>query len=431
MNPSVTRREFLKTSTTAAAVGALAGPFIATPGARAEINSETLKIGLIGCGGRGTGAASQALRADKNVVLTAVGDAFEDRARKSLEELKGDSEIAPKVMVDADHQFAGLDAYQKVINSGVDVVLLATPPGFRPLHLEAAVAAGKHIFCEKPMAVDAPGARTALAAVEEARKKKLSIVSGFVSRYGSGERALYQQIHDGAIGEIVSLYNTFNVGSLWVNPRQPGWTDLYYQMRNWYYFTWLGGDHIVEQAIHPIDKMQWAMKDVAPLKAIGHGGRQVRTGPEFGHIYDHFAIVYEYPNGVKGFHFCRQQPNTASAVFDTFTGTKGTARNNIFSSKEIKGEKNWKYSGPAPNMFQVEHDELFASIRSGKPINDGEWMIRSTLVAIMGRMAAYTGQEVTWDMMMESKEKLMPEKLDWNMTLPEPPVAIPGKTPFV
>ena len=202
-------------------------------------------------------------------------------------------------------------------------------------------------------------------------------------------------------------------------------------MRNWYYFTWLSGDHIVEQAIHSIDKMQWAMRETPPLKAVAHGGRQARNEPEFGHIFDHFSVVYEYPNGVRAFHYCRQMAGCANGLVDEFVGTKGIARIVPFGAKEIKGSVNWRYSGPTPNFFQVEHDELFASIRAGKPINDGDFMARSTLVGIMGRMAAYTGQEITWDMALNSQENLAPETLDWNMKLPEPAVAMPGKTRFV
>jgi myo-inositol 2-dehydrogenase / D-chiro-inositol 1-dehydrogenase len=426
-NYSINRRGFLKTSSVATA--ALAAPFLAFPQKTFAQNSDTLKIGLIGCGGRGSGAANNALNADKNVVLTAMADVYSDRLQSSLANLK--AQHPERVKVDPEHCFVGLDAYQKVIDSGVDVVLLTTPPGFRPQHLKAAIAAGKHVFCEKPMAVDGPGVRSILASAEEARKKKLAVVSGFCWRANAGERAIMQLIHEGAIGAPMALQNTYNTGPVWVKPRQPGQSDLDYQLRNWYYFAWLSGDHIVEQAVHSIDKMAWAMQDVPPVQCVASGGRQVRTGPDYGHIYDHFSVVYEYANGARGYHYCRQQAGCAVDNSDYFIGTKGIAKIKAFGTLEITGEKPWRFRGPRPDMYQVEHDELFASIRKGEPINHGVWMAHSTLLAVMGRMAAYTGQVITWDQALNSQETLGPEKLDWNMNLPVPPVAIPGQTKFV
>ena len=426
-----TRRQFIKTSSAATLGAAFASNLIISQKGFAA-NSDTLKIGLIGCGGRGSGAATEALQADNNVVLTAMGDAFSDRLESSLKGFQANKEISDRVKVDPEHRFVGLDACQKVIDSGVDVVLLATPPGFRPMHLKAAVEAGKHIFCEKPMATDAPGLRSVMESAKLAKEKKLALVSGFCWRYNFAERAGIQQIHDGAIGDIRSIYSTYNTGTLWSFQRKPEYTDLQYQMRNWYYFTWLSGDHLVEQAVHSIDKMIWAMNDQHPVSAVAHGGRQVRTDAQFGHIYDHFAVVYEFPNGAKGFLFCRQQDNCSNDNSDTIMGTKGVAR--ILGFKDvpsIQGEKNWKYQGPRPNMYQVEHNELFASIRNGKPINNGDWMAQSTMMAIMGRMAAYTGKTLKWEEVLNSKESLAPEKLDWNIQLATPPVAMPGKTPFI
>ncbi len=391
-----------------------------------------MRIGLIGCGGRGSGAADQALKADDNVVLVAMGDAFENRLQDSLKGLQ--TAHGPKVKVTPDKCFVGLDAYQKVIDSGVDVVLLATPPGFRPMHLKAAVAAGKHIFTEKPMATDAPGVRSVLASVEEAKKKNLAMVAGFCYRYHHGCRALMQKIHDGEIGTIRSLYNTYNTAPVWSPfPRQDDWTDLQYQVKNWYYYTWLSGDHIVEQAVHSIDKMAWAMKDEPPVKCVAHGGRQQRTAPEFGQIYDHFSVVYEYSNGVRGFHFSRQQAGCANDNSDHYAGTEGTADivqafNGPFI---IRGKTTWKFrEEPATNMYQNEHNELFASIRSGKPINDGVRMANSTLLAIMGRMAAYSGQEITWEQALKSQENLTPEIIDWKSPVTVGKVAIPGQSKF-
>src|ERR1043166_3781431 len=429
---STSRRTFLKTSTAAALGGALSGPLILGTKSSAASPGDTIKVGLIGCGGRGSGAAKQALNADKNVILTSMGDAFQDRLKSSLDALKTDPEVGEKVNVKPDNCFIGLDACQKVLESGVDVVILATPPGFRPAHLKAAIAADKHVFCEKPMATDAPGVRSVLETVEEAKRRKRAIVAGFCWRYNLAERAGFEQIHNGAIGDIRTIYGTYNTGSLWSRPRKPGWSDLEWQIRNWLYFTWLSGDHLVEQAVHTVDKMAWAMKDEPPIKAIAHGGRQVRTAPEYGHIYDHFEVVYEYPDDVHGFIFCRQQANCANDNSDTILGTKGVARILGFKSVPlVKGETRWKYSGPRPDMYQVEHNELFASIRKGEPINDGVRMARSTMLAIMGRMAAYTGKEITWEEALNSKENLQPERIAWDIALPVPPVATPGKTNFI
>lgn len=423
------RRDFLKTSSTAMLGGALAVNF-GLPTRSFAQNGDTLRLGLIGCGGRGTGAATQALAADKNVVLVALGDAHENRLQGSLSELK--KAEPDRVKVDPDHCFVGFDAYQKVLSSGVDVIILATPPGFRPIHLKAAVEAGKHIFCEKPMATDAPGLRSVMASAALAKTKKLALVAGFCWRYNPAERAVFQQVHDGAIGDIRAIYSTYNTSSLWVYPRKPEWTDMQWQMRNWYYFTWLSGDHLVEQAIHSVDKMAWAMKDATPVRATAHGGRQVRVAPEFGHIYDHFEVVYEFADGARGFLFCRQQDGCSNDNSDYLMGSKGIGQVSGFRKlHKITGEKNWEYSGPQPNMYQVEHDELFASIRSGKPINDGEWMAHSTMMGIMGRMAAYTGQTITWEQALNSEENLCPPKFDWNQPLPVPPVAMPGQTKFI
>jgi myo-inositol 2-dehydrogenase / D-chiro-inositol 1-dehydrogenase len=429
-NNLTNRRDFLKTS--ALLGSALAAPSLLPGDLFGAPNSDTLKIGLIGCGGRGSGAADQALTADKNVVLVAMGDAFEDRLQTSLKNLQ--AKHADKVKVTPDKCFVGLDAYQKVIDSGVDVVLLATPPGFRPRHLQAAVAAGKHVFTEKPMATDAPGVRAVLAAVEQAKQKNLSLVAGFCYRYNNGVKAIMEQIHNGAIGEVRALYTTYNTGGIWSPfPRQADWTDMKYQVKNWYYYTWLSGDHIVEQAVHSIDKMAWVMKDEPPIKCVAHGGRQVRTAPEFGNIFDHFSVVYDYADGVKGFHFSRQQAGCYSDNSDYFMGSDGAAHIvRAFSGPfVIKGKNNWRYREEKPtDMYQNEHDEFFASIRSGKPINDGVRMAHSTLLAIMGRMAAYTGQEITWEQALNSKESIVPAECSWDTAVTVPPIAMPGLTKF-
>jgi predicted dehydrogenase len=424
------RRDFLKTS--AAVAGATLASGLIVPHVHAA-GSDVLKVGLVGCGGRGTGAAMQALRADKNTKLVALGDAFTDRLEECRKTLAGTADIADRVAVDPDHRFTGFNAYKSVIEN-VDVVLLATPPGFRPMHLQAAIDAGRHVFCEKPMAVDGPGVRKVLAAAEDAKKKNLSLVSGFCWRRHPIMRETMKRVHDGALGDILTMQCNYNTGPLWVRKREPGMSDMEHQMRNWYYYAWLSGDFNVEQHIHSLDKAAWVMKNVYPVRAVGLGGRQVRTGAEYGHIFDHHAVVYEYENGTRLFSFCRQQKGCAPDVSDHFWGNQGTC--DVIASfpprVKIGGSKAWasdrKDDG---DMYQIEHNELFASIRDGKPINDGEWMAPSTLMGIMGRMATYTGQVITWDMALNSKENLSPREYDMKASLAEPKVALPGVTKFV
>jgi predicted dehydrogenase len=423
------RRDFLRTSTAAAAAG-LAGSLAAPLGVHAA-GSDVLRVGLIGCGGRGTGAAAQALRADKNVQLVAMGDVFEDRLESSLATLEKDEEIAAKIAVKPDHRFVGFNAYKDLIGSGVDVVLLCTPPHFRPAHLQAAVAAGKHVFAEKPVAVDAPGVRSVLATCQEAGKKGLSVVSGLCLRYDDGFRETVKRLHNGAVGDIVALQANDYRGPIWVKPRQPGWTDMHWQMRNWYYFTWLCGDFNVEQHVHFLDVCTWVMKDEYPVRAMGMGGRLVRTGPEYGHIYDHFSVVYEYANGAKLFSNCRQQERCRNDISAQVLGSRGRA---LLSERKrglaISSTDEWYYTGSNRDMYQTEHNELFASIRKGKPINNGDYMARSTLLAIMGRMSAYTGQLIAWEMALNSKEDLSPPRYEWG-PIATPPVAKPGITRFI
>jgi predicted dehydrogenase len=415
------RRHFLKTST-AAAVGLAAVPAVHADG------PDVLRIGLIGCGGRGTGAASNALRADRNVRLVAMGDTFRDRLDGSLAALRREADIAQKIDVRPERCFTGFDAYRQVINSGVDVVLLCTPPHFRPLHLRAAVEARKHVFAEKPVAVDGPGVRSVLATCETARRNRLSIVSGLCWRYHNGMRETFRRIHDGAIGDIVTLQCNYNTHGLWVRRREPNWSDMEWQVRNWLYFTWLSGDFNVEQHVHSLDKMAWAMRDQYPVRAVGLGGRQVRTGPEYGHIFDHHAVVYEYANGVKCYSFCRQQNGCANEVKDYVMGSQGRCD---VMEHSITGRTTWRYGRAQArhdDMYQAEHNELFASIRMGTPVNNGEYMAKSSLMAIMGRMATYTGQVITWEQALTSTEDLSPPRYDMNATLAVPSVARPGIT---
>ena len=426
MNQPENRREFIKAS----AAAAIAAPFILTSSARGQDSpGETLRVGLVGCGGRGSGAAAQALAADKNIAITAMGDAFEEQIRRALPGLR--KAHPEKVKVEPENCFAGMDAYKKVIDSGVDVVILASPPGFRPMHMKAAIDAGKHVFAEKPMAVDAPGVRMVLAAAEEAKKKNLSVASGFCWRSHLPKRQTFQKVLDGAVGDIQTIYNTYNTGPVKdTTIRKPGWGPMETQVRNWYQFTWLSGDHIVEQAVHSLDMMSWAMGDVPPARITGHGGRQVRTS--LGNIYDHFAIVYEYENGAKGFHFSRQIAGCSSDYAVTVAGTKGRCLVDCSRGvHRITGEDSWNYQGAKNDMYQTEHDELFAAIRANKPINHGPWMALSTMLAIGGRMAAYTGQTITWEEAMNSQESLVPADLSWDAPIEVPPVAMPGKTKLV
>jgi len=426
---TTTRRSFIKT-TGAAALGSSL-PFNVGMSKSFSLNNDTLKVGLIGCGGRGTGAANQALNADPNVILSAVGDVFPDKMEKSLNALR--VEHPDKIQVD-NTQFLGFDAYQRVIESDVDVVILTTPPAFRPAHLEAAINAGKHVFCEKPVALDAPGIRRVLAAAKQAKEKNLTLVSGFCWRYDLPKRATFQRILDGEIGKVMSIYNTYNTGELWSYPREEGWSDMQYHLRNWLYYNWLSGDHIIEQAIHSIDMMSWALGDVLPVSASGTGGRQSRVEDLYGNVFDHFAIVYEYESGAKGFHFSRQQKDCTRSYAVEMTGDSGSCMVDCIRRKHeiVNPTGKWEYEGETPNMYQVEHDELFASIRSGNPINDGEWMANSTMLGILGRMVAYTGQTITFEEAIASEEVLGPkiDEYNWELSWPAQPVAQPGITKF-
>ncbi|MEP6735989.1 MAG: Gfo/Idh/MocA family oxidoreductase [Chryseolinea sp.] len=429
---TINRRKFLISSGAAAAGSALAFNSSLANDNHGSSSTNTLRVGLIGCGGRGTGAAAQALQADPDVVLTAMGDAFADRLDESYDALL--KEVPKKLKVEKANRFVGFDAYRKVIDSGVDVVILATPPGFRPDHLVAAINANKHVFCEKPVAVDAPGIRKVLEAAKNAKIKKLSLVSGFTFRYDYSKRALFEHIANGAIGDVVSISSTRNGGDLWYNPRQAPWTDMEYQMRNWYYQNWLSGDYLVEMIVHSLDLMQWAMGDKLPETATASGGRQVRVDPKFGNIYDHFAIEYVYANGVRGFSFSRQQPGCSNRNSVEIVGSLGNARANMGeSAHEITGKNKWIYEGAKNNPYQTQHDELFASIRNSKPMNDGERMANSTMVAILGRMAAYSGQTLSWEEAINSNQNLGPafEDYAWDFKYKSPEIAIPGVTKVI
>ena len=428
------RRDFLKSSTAAVVGGSLISAISSARLVHAA-GSDILKVGLIGCGGRGNGAAVNAMNAEDNVRLVAMADAFPDQLSSSLNALKGEEAIAKQVDVDSEKMFSGLDAYQKVIDC-VDVVLLTTPPGFRPLHLRAAVEAGKHVFTEKPMATDAPGCRSVMESVEIAKRKKLAVVAGFCWRYDLPRRAMMKKIHKGAIGDVQSIYGTYLAGRVKPMPpdtdRQANQTDLQWMLRNWYNFCWLSGDGLVEQAVHAVDWLAWAMQDKTPVSCTAVGGRQIPN--HSGNIFDHFEVNYLWENGVRGFLAQRQIDGCYNENKLTVLGQKGHAEINGFGPKAVSvtvGEDDWKYQGESPDMYQVEHNELFESIRKGTPINDGDRMVSSTLMAIMGRMAAYTGQQITWEMALNSKEVLVPELKDWDSPIKVPPISSPGITKFV
>ena len=423
------RREFLKTQATAATAAAA---LLATGNYAYGDGSSKLRVGLIGCGGRGTGAAAQALAADPGAVLVAMGDVVKEKIDGSLAAIKGESNVAAQVQVPADKCFVGLDSYQQVLASGIDVALLTTPPGFRPIHIKAAVEAGKHVFAEKPMGTDAVNVRAALTAARMARARKLCFVAGFCWRYDPARREFYRRIHDGAIGPVRHVHATYLTGPVKPMPpadtRPAGMSDTEWQIRNWYNFVWLSGDGLIEQACHSVDKILWAMNDKPPLRCVATGGRVLPNHE--GNIYDHIDVFYEWPDGTRATMAQRQIPCQANENSDYIAGAKGLG---VISGGEveIRGDAPWKYAGPKKDMYQVEHDELFAAIRKGVPINDCERMGRSTLVGLMGRMAAYTGEEITWEQMQNSREDLYPKSLKWDGALEIAAMAVPGKNKFV
>jgi predicted dehydrogenase len=414
----LSRRDFVK-RTTVATAGLSAGLMAAGNFAYAR-GSDTLRVGLVGCGGRGSGAANDCVQSSEGVELVAMGDLFEDRLEESQKNLK--EALGDAYKVDAEHGFIGFDAYQHVIDSDVDLIILATPPAFRPQHLRAAIEAGKHVFMEKPVAVDPVGVRSVMESAKMAKQKGLAIVAGTQRRHDPAYIEAMQRIHDGAIGEIKSAQVYWNQGGLWKHDRAPGMSDMEWQARNWLYFTWLSGDHIVEQHVHNIDVANWALQ-AHPVKALGVGGRQVRTDPSYGHIFDHFAIEFEYPNGAHVLSMCRQQDGTPRRVAERIIGTEGMSDGHSM----IQGATNWEYEGERVNPYVQEHANLVASIRSGEPINEGQRIAESVLTAIMGREAAYTGQEITWEEVLNADLNLTPDTYEFG-PMPFPPVPEPGVT---
>jgi predicted dehydrogenase len=422
------RRSFVRNSAVAAG-GVLLSPLAANASSYISSVDDTINIALIGCGGRGTGAAAQALSTSQNVRLVAMADAFEDRLESSYENLLKQEtyDAKKKVKVKKRDKFVGFDAYKEAIDMA-DVVILATPPGFRPIHFEYAVEQGKHIFMEKPVATDAPGIRKVLAAAEKAKQKKLNVVVGLQRHYQTSYRELMKRIHDGEIGEIIAAQAYWNSGGVWVRERQEGQTEMEYQMRNWYYFNWLCGDHITEQHIHNIDVINWA-KNAYPVKAQGMGGREVRNGKEHGEIFDHHFVEFEYADGSVLSSQCRHIKGCMNRVSEFLHGTKGRATTQGGTMiTNLKGETTWKHRGKDdPNPYQQEHDELFAAIAAGEyKFADAENGAKSTMTSLLGRMATYSGQEILWDDAMKSDLSIMPQKFAWDAN----PLIMPGEDGF-
>ena len=384
--------------------------------------SDEIRVGLVGCGGRGTGAARNVADAAPGVRIVAMADAFKDRLDESRALLAG--RLGDRMAVTDETCFVGLDAYQQLLKTDINYVILASPPAFRPSHIKAAVAAGKHIFAEKPVAVDGAGVRACLESFAQMKQKGLGLVAGTIYRHHTGYLESIARVHDGQIGEVVGAMGWYNTSGLWRKERQPEWSDLEYQMRNWLYYTWLSGDHLVEQAVHNVDALNWIMR-ANPVSAVATGGRQVRTGPEWGHIYDHFAVDYEYPGGVHVSMFTRQQDNTDKKIANEVIGTKGRAF--ILPNFSITGANAWTLETPLNDAYVAEHTNLIESLRAGKPLNELKQIADSTLAGILGREAAYSGGVVSWEQAL-AMPSLMPASIDWTQPPPQPPVPMPGIT---
>lgn len=442
---SPARRQFLVQSSAALAGAAavLRAPFVHS----APSDASTIKIGLIGCGGRGTGAVLDALGAAtkviypsagfhtedvaqgaavarKDVRVVALADLFADRLDNCNQQLEKLGVAVPK-----QNCFTGFDAYKQLLAlDEVNYVILAQPPHFRPAHLKAAIEAGKHVFMEKPAAVDVPGVKTVIEAGRLAQQKGLGIAAGTQRRHLKGYQETIRRIRDGAIGDIVYARCYWNGGEIWVIQRQPGWSDIEWQLRNWNYFTWLSGDHYLEQHVHNLDVMNWVL-GAHPIRAIaGVGGRQVRTGKEHGHIFDHFAVEFEYPGGVRMFSQARQINGCDNKVEEAVIGTKGSS--NCASAIKPNSGPGWRFRGANPNPYKQEHEDLIASIRAGKPMNAAQGIAEATMTGILGREAVYSGKAIEWDAAMQSTTRLGPAKYEFG-PYPTPEVALPGKYRFL
>ncbi|MBE3070989.1 MAG: Gfo/Idh/MocA family oxidoreductase [Planctomycetes bacterium] len=388
--------------------------------------TDVLRIGLVGCGGRGTANVANCAYSAPGVEIHALGDLFHDRIEGCLKGLQSHEILKDRLKVTPERCFSGWDNHLRVFEH-VDLVLLCQPPGFRPMHLRAAIEAGKHVFAEKPVAVDPAGVRSVIETARLAEEKKLAIVAGTQTRHQADAVETMRRVHDGAIGDLRSGACYFLTGELWYHDRKPEWSDMEYQCRNWYYFTWLSGDHIVEQHVHQHDLMNWAFK-APPVKCVATGGRQNRTDAKWGNIWDHFAVEYEYPGGARIMSLCRQANGAADRVDTVLVGSKGVA---YPARGTITGENAWTYGQEVPDPSIQEHKALVESIRAGAPLNDGRRIAETSLTSVMGRMAAYTGRELSWKWVMESsKLDLAPPKYEFG-PLPMRPVAVPGKTELV
>ena len=430
----VTRRDFLSTSSKIAAAGALASALPVERFALGASPGDTIKIALVGGGGRGSGAADQALSVGEGVKLVATADVHPDRMKGALGGLAKHKE---KLDVKVENQFIGFDAYKKAI-ALADIVILATPPGFRPMMFEEAVRQGKHVFMEKPVCVDAPGFRKVMAAAQEAKKKNLKVGVGLQRHHHAGHIECVKRLQDGAIGDIVAMRAYWNGNTPWVKKRadlevQYGrkLTEMEYQLRNWYYFVWLCGDHICEQHIHNLDMINW-LKKGPPVKARGNGGCETRKGQDYGEIFDHHVVEFEYADGSVCFSQCRHQLGCWNEVSQYAIGTKGKSD---FERNVITGENPWRHQGGAKNPYQVEHDDLFAAIRNDTPYNEAEYGATSSMTSVLGRMATYSGKEITWDKAIASNIDTMPKNLAWDaepLVKPGPDgmyqLPVPGKT---
>ena len=409
----LTRRELLKGSAAAAVALVLTGT--AAPLAHAQ-GSDTIRVGVVGCGGRGSGAANDCVNSSQGVKIVALADSFGDR----LKGLKG------KFNVPDNRCFVGLDAYKKLMAiDEINLVILATPPGFRPPQLAEAIKRGKNVFMEKPVAVCPAGIKKVIEASELATQKALAIVAGTQRRHQAEYVETMKRIHDGAIGDIVSAQCYWNMGGLWVNERQSGQGDVEWQIRNWLYFTWLSGDHICEQHVHNLDVINWAFDDVIPEQVHGVGGRQYRTDEKYGNIFDHFGVEFFYPDDVRTISMCRQIEGTQGNVSERVVGTKGSTN----CAGVIRGENAWRYRGPRTSPYVQEHTDLIKSVREGKPLNEGKRIAESTLCAIMGRESAYSRQQfkTSWFMNRCTLDLLPPDDMKLSDSKPVPAFAVPGK----
>jgi len=427
MKKNLSRREFLR------AGAAVSAGTVLISGKAFAAGSDKIRVAMIGCGDRGTKDAIDCLKADPGIEMVAIADMFQDRVDSSLAAMN--KAVPDKVKVTPQTVFLGFDAYKKVLAmKEVNMVLLLTPPGFRPVTLRAAVEAGKHIFMEKPGAVDPVGIRSLMESADLADQKKLSIVVGTQQRWQPHYQELMKRVHNGDLGEVVGGQAYWNWGSSkwhW-EERKPGWSDMEWQIRCWPYFTWLSGDHIVEQHLHNMDVINWAIGS-HPVSCLGMGGRQSRTGPEFGNIWDHFTVEYEYPNGVRVMSMCSQIEGSTPKVQERVLCTKGATvtDRSMGYIEDTKGQKVFTYNDPIHSGEVTQFENLIRSIRDGKPINECRRIAESTMTLILGRMSAYTGRAIKWDWAMKaSKLDLSPQKLELG-DLPVAPVAIPGKTQLI